>query len=74
MLWRGRGHWVELVLSTGPGAQVTRWGRALPSVSSAAALAGRTDSAYFYDATTGKLHIKLSGATSDWEEVRVQRL
>ena len=72
VLWRGRGHWVELVLETGPGAQVTRWGRALPSVTSLAALGARADSSYFYDATSGKLHIKLSGATSDWEEVRVQ--
>ena len=73
VLWRGRGRWVELVLPVGPGAQVTRWGYPVPSVTSLAALAARTDSAYFYDAAAGKLHVKISGARSDWEEIRVQR-
>lgn len=71
VLWRGRGHWVELILPVGPGAQVTRWGYPLPSVSSLPTLAARTNSAYFYDSAAERLHIKVSGANSDWEEIRV---
>ncbi|MDQ4148387.1 MAG: transmembrane domain-containing protein [Actinomycetota bacterium] len=74
VLWNGRGHWVELVLPMDAApTQVTRWGQPLTSVTSLSALASRTDSAYFYDAIAKELHVKVSGARSDWEEIRVVR-
>lgn len=73
VFWRGRGHWVELVVPMGAPSQVTRWGYPLASVTSLSALASRTESGYFYDSAAKELHIKVSGANSDWEEIRVIR-
>lgn len=74
VLWRGRGHWVELVLPMGaPPSQVTRWGQPLASVASLSSLHARAESGYFYDAVANELHVKVSGATSDYEEIRVVR-
>lgn len=73
VFWRGRGHWVELVLPMGAPSQVTRWGQGLASVASLPALASRTESGYFYDSLANELHVKVSGAHSDWEEIRVVR-
>ena len=71
VLYRGRGHAVELSVPVAPGFKVTRWGSALPSVASRSALSQSAQSAWFYDAQSGVLHVKVSGARSDWEEVRV---
>ena len=74
VFWKGRGHWVELVLPMGAApAQVTRWGSPIPSVASQSALDARTDSVYFYDAVADELHVRISGANNDYEEIRVAR-
>ena len=71
VLWRGRGRWIEITIPATSGFQVTRWGYRLPSKSSLDALQGSNDSAYYYDASRGKLHLRLSGSRSDWEEIEV---
>jgi hypothetical protein len=70
VLWRGRDRWVELVVPAPAGADVTRWGQAIPSVAGAGALANKQDSAYYYDAAASALHIKIFG-NGDWEEIHV---
>ncbi len=73
VLWRGRGRWVELILPMDAAPEVTRWGYPVTSVLSLSALQDRTGSGYFYDAAADRLHIKISGANSDWEEIRVSK-
>lgn len=74
VFWKGRGHWVELVLPmASPPASVNRWGYAVTSVATQAALDARTDSGYFYDSAADELHVKISGADNDYEEIRVVR-
>jgi G8 domain len=71
VLWNGRGHTVDISIEVASLDKVTRWGQALPSVSSLSALAQRTDTSYFHDAVRGIVHVRISGKNSDWEEVKV---
>jgi hypothetical protein len=71
VLWRGRGRWLRLELQRGPGFQVTRWGQPLKSVSGLAALDSSSSSAYYYDESTSKIHLKLAAPESDYEEIRI---
>ncbi|HEV2755151.1 MAG TPA: G8 domain-containing protein [Actinomycetota bacterium] len=71
VLFNGRGRWVQLALRVPGPARVTRWGRALHQASGAAALAGRSDSGYWFDPATSTVHVKLFG-NGDWEEIRIE--
>jgi hypothetical protein len=70
VLWRGAGRWLQVALPAATGSSVTRWGVKLPAAASMTALTSKSDSAYYYDGSTGTLHIKLVG-NGDWEEVHV---
>ena len=71
VLWRGEGRWLQLELKVPPGTDITRWGEPLKTVGSLGALVSQDDSAYFYDAATKTVHVKLVG-NGDWEEIRVR--
>ena len=71
VLWNGRGHTVDITLTVDSLTKVTRWGQNLPSVASLSALGQRTDTSYFYDPANSKVHVRISGKGSDWEEVKV---
>jgi hypothetical protein len=71
VLWRGEGRWMQFAFPAPVGSKMKRWGSLLPSVASQAALDAKTDSAFFYDAGTGLIHVKIVG-NGDWEEVNLQ--
>ncbi len=73
VLWRGRGRWLQLSIVVGGPVKVTRWGRALASAANAGALESKSDSAYFYDAGSGTLHLKIMSPRGDYEEIKVER-
>lgn len=70
VLYNGRGRWVHLALKVPRPVRVTRWGRGLHQVTGLAALAGRSDSGWYFDETTSTVHVRLYGH-GDWEEVHV---
>lgn len=71
VMWRGKGRWIEVRVPVPTAPQVTKWGSALKSVQGPTALSSSAGSAYYYDSGSGQLHIKISGAGSDWEEIKV---
>lgn len=71
VLWNGRGDWVQFAIPAPPTFSVNRWGYPVPAKSSLDALESADRSAYYYDASTSTLHLRLMGRDSDWEELRV---
>lgn len=71
VLWNGRGHTIDVSIPVSSLTKVTRWGQTLPSVTSLTALLQRSDTAYFHDVARSLVHVRISGARSDWEEVVV---
>jgi cell migration-inducing and hyaluronan-binding protein len=71
-VWRGaRAKWVIVSMDVSGVPDVTRWGYKLTSKPSLEALASSTDSAYFYNANSGVVHVRMS-SKYDWEEVIVR--
>ena len=71
VLWRGRGRWIDISVPVIGTPKVTRWGYPLRAVQSVQALDGN-ESVYYYDAAASRLHLRLSGHKSEWEEIRVE--
>jgi len=71
ILANSRNRWVHVVIPASPGVKVTRWSSTLTPTNSLAELFQKTNSAYYYDASTSKLHLRLWGA-DDYEELKVQ--
>ena len=72
VLWNGRSDWVQFALSVPPTFSVNRWGYPVPAKTSLDALGSADRSAYYYDAATSTLHLRLVGRDTDWEELRVE--
>lgn len=70
VLASARDRHVDLTVPLASVKEVTRWGRALRSVTGLAALRAVDDSAFFYDQAAGLLHLRLYG-NGDWEELKV---
>jgi cell migration-inducing and hyaluronan-binding protein len=72
VLWRGSGKWLQLSVPVSGNFTVKRWGWAIPQVQTLEALGKQTESSYFYNATTSKLHLRIVAEDTDWEEIRIK--
>jgi hypothetical protein len=71
ILPNGQSRWVTIAMAAPAGAKVTRWGSNLSSATSLTNLMQKTDSSYFYDASSSRLYLRLVGRSS-WEEIKVE--
>ena len=80
VLWRGKDRWVRLSFDYPSAPKVTKYGCDLDDaddwcegkVRSLSELDASTSSAYYYDAQSKKLYLKIVSVGYDWEELEVQ--
>lgn len=72
ILWNSGRTDVTLKMKTPATTKVIRWDDPLPGSASLQGLANKDDSSWFYDHTTGYLHVRVV-SDDDWSEVEVVR-